>query len=40
MLISVLLGLDMPVLADQPDAHELLQQACGDKLTMLLERAG
>src|SRR4051794_12329454 len=40
MLISVLLGLDMPVLAGQQDARELLEQACGDKLTALLEHGG
>ena len=40
MLISVLLAVDMPVLAGlEPDAHALLQAACGDKLTELLESA-
>jgi AcrR family transcriptional regulator len=38
MLISVLLAVDMPALdAAEPDAHALLQAACGDKLTELLE---
>src|SRR3954447_25563834 len=40
MLISVLLGLDMPVLAGRQDARELLEQACGEKLALLLEDAG
>jgi TetR/AcrR family transcriptional regulator len=40
MLISVLLAVDMPVLDGlEPDAHALLQAACGDKLTELLESA-
>lgn len=37
MLINVLLGLGMPALTGQPDADELLQAACGDKLPFLLE---
>jgi AcrR family transcriptional regulator len=40
MLISVLLGLDMPVLAARDDARELLEQACGDKLVLLLDDVG
>lgn len=36
MLISVILGLELPRIADDPTAHELLQIACGDKLGVLL----
>ena len=39
MLLSVLLSVDMPVLDDDAEAHELLVAACGPKLPLLIESA-